>query len=715
MSSKKNVTIIIVAAVIISMSFLGTVNVSAASTVSRSQTALTLTTSNVSPAVKEKFTLSGTLTANGAPIANGLILLYRSSSSGSSNVVDTAKTAADGSYSLSNTLNSAALYQYYVKYMGSTKYLSSSSPTVTVTVTVLAASTQSTKPAPTATAKPAPTATATPAPTATATPTAATTVKQATITPTPTPSAVMSTGNATALGAVTVVQGQNFTIPLQSNPSTGYHWVPTYDNSTITLISRAFASSVSTESAIVGAGGTDLFTFQGTKQGTSIITFNNISPSNQTANSLTATVTVTAVDPIPTATKQKSVISIFASNNNPAVNQPYTIYGVLQDGNTDAPLAGQPITLTVSIGQFGRAGAVANMSTTTDTKGAYSFTTSNAAQGSYVPSVDFNNPSSGYLESSQMTWVMVGNLTPVKLTLSITPTNPAAGQSFTMSGTLTDASGNRLPNKALNIDCQIPDGSWHFRANIKTDANGDYSWTYSGGEQNQGQYYYEVIFFGDDTYSTNTTVQELAIGTLTPVTLTLNTNIANPGTGQSFTLSGKLTDANGNPLSGKEIDLYDTDTFGITNTKYTDQNGAYFFVLSEDVSGYHLYNVNFIGDQTYAYKVASLTVTVGTLASATVNTTTSNANPTADQSFTLSGYLKDSAMGTPISGATVILMRADPSGQWSEAGTASTNANGVYTFTRSESQGGHYWYYVYFAGDTKHATTSSYGAGVQVG
>ena len=83
MSSKKNVTIIIVAAVIISMSFLGTVNVSAASTVSRSQTALTLTTSNVSPAVKEKFTLSGTLTANGAPIANGLILLYSSSSSGS--------------------------------------------------------------------------------------------------------------------------------------------------------------------------------------------------------------------------------------------------------------------------------------------------------------------------------------------------------------------------------------------------------------------------------------------------------------------------------------------------------------------------------------------------------------------------------------------------------------------------------------------------------
>jgi predicted secreted protein len=94
--------------------------------------------------------------------------------------------------------------------------------------------------------------------------------------------------------AALVSQGQNFTIQLQSNPSTGYHWEPTYDNSTITLLNRAFASSVSTESAIVGAGGTDLFTFQGTKQGTSIITFNNISPSNATAYSASYTIVIQA-------------------------------------------------------------------------------------------------------------------------------------------------------------------------------------------------------------------------------------------------------------------------------------------------------------------------------------------------------------------------------------------------------------------------------------
>jgi Predicted secreted protein len=104
-----------------------------------------------------------------------------------------------------------------------------------------------------------------------------------------------TSSNVTQGSAVLVSQGQNFTIQLQSNPSTGYQWEPTYDNSTITLVNRAFASVVSTVSpTIVGASGTDLLTFQGTKQGTSVITFNNISPSNQTTNSFSYTVVITS-------------------------------------------------------------------------------------------------------------------------------------------------------------------------------------------------------------------------------------------------------------------------------------------------------------------------------------------------------------------------------------------------------------------------------------
>ncbi|MGZ7124148.1 MAG: protease inhibitor I42 family protein [Halobacteriota archaeon] len=104
-----------------------------------------------------------------------------------------------------------------------------------------------------------------------------------------------TTSNVTQGNAALVSQGQNFTIRLQSNPSSGSDWQPTFDNSSITLVNRAFAGGVSTSSATVaGAAGTDLFTFQAVKQGTSVITFNNANATtNQTMNSTTYTVVIT--------------------------------------------------------------------------------------------------------------------------------------------------------------------------------------------------------------------------------------------------------------------------------------------------------------------------------------------------------------------------------------------------------------------------------------
>jgi len=113
-------------------------------------------------------------------------------------------------------------------------------------------------------------------------------------TPSPSPGSTTAVaGNGTALGNATVIdvmQGQNFTMQLQSNPSTGYHWEPTYDNSTITLVNRAFITG---STPVPGAPGADVFTFQGTKTGSSVITFNYISPANETTNSVNYTITCT--------------------------------------------------------------------------------------------------------------------------------------------------------------------------------------------------------------------------------------------------------------------------------------------------------------------------------------------------------------------------------------------------------------------------------------
>lgn len=99
--------------------------------------------------------------------------------------------------------------------------------------------------------------------------------------PTPTPSGQQ----------IAVAQGQTFTIALSANPSTGYHWTPTFDAGALSLESQTFVSNA-TPTRLVGVGGTDLFTFQALRAGTTSITFDYVSPGGQTTQSVNYTVLV---------------------------------------------------------------------------------------------------------------------------------------------------------------------------------------------------------------------------------------------------------------------------------------------------------------------------------------------------------------------------------------------------------------------------------------
>jgi hypothetical protein len=88
----------------------------------------------------------------------------------------------------------------------------------------------------------------------------------------------------------------------------------------------------------------------------------------------------------------------------------------------------------------------------------------------------------------------------------------------------------------------------------------------------------------------------------------------------------------------------------------------------------------------------------GDITPTTLTITTSNTTPAVSQSFTLSGTLK--AGTTPIPGKSIVLRRGDPSGIWTTANTTTTDANGAYTFTQSESTQGNYYFITQFTGDT---------------
>ena len=64
---------------------------------------------------------------------------------------------------------------------------------------------------------------------------------------------------------ITVKKGQEFTIILESNPTTGYQWIPTFNTSIIKLVSHNFQPSTT---KLMGSPGTDIFKFKATNQGT---------------------------------------------------------------------------------------------------------------------------------------------------------------------------------------------------------------------------------------------------------------------------------------------------------------------------------------------------------------------------------------------------------------------------------------------------------------
>jgi len=98
--------------------------------------------------------------------------------------------------------------------------------------------------------------------------------------------------NETHREPITAVQGQNFTITLRSNPSTGYHWEPQFDSTALSLTDSVFVSDPNPHN-LVGVPGSQVFTFQGLAKGTTTITFNNISPAQSVTEQAIYVVTVT--------------------------------------------------------------------------------------------------------------------------------------------------------------------------------------------------------------------------------------------------------------------------------------------------------------------------------------------------------------------------------------------------------------------------------------
>lgn len=140
----------------------------------------------------------------------------------------------------------------------------------------------------------------------------------------------------------------------------------------------------------------------------------------------------------------------------------------------------------------------------------------------------------------------------------------------TISGTVTDENGTRLGG--VEVRLYNENDSWDYLNSITTDSFGDYSFfgvgtgryklKFDGGETSHGSEWYN-----DKTDFWNADVVEVT----DPAEVTgINAMLATGGS-----ISGKVTDVNGNPITWYDIELYDSNGSYLSRHSINSTDGTY--------------------------------------------------------------------------------------------------------------------------------------------
>lgn len=262
---------------------------------------------------------------------------------------------------------------------------------------------------------------------------------------------------------------------------------------------------------------------------------------------------------IPTA--PANVLVTIPSTVNTGENVP--VSGTVQDKYAN-PIPNVPVKIDGAL-----SGTV-----TTDENGQFTGTLTPGTSGSVTATVGGQTVSISTPTGTPVTSVTVVSSTPTKVTMT-KPSTVVSGKYYAVSGTLLDQKGQPIANKTISF-------AGSMSGTITTNAYGQYSGSLRANSTGSITAKVGTTVVGITT-PTGSTITSVYVSPPAPVVGTTPKNVTIKAFGfSSITISGKITDASGNPVPNAKITLQksyygDYWSSGTLQSGYTDSNGNYSF------------------------------------------------------------------------------------------------------------------------------------------
>ena len=362
-----------------------------------------------------------------------------------------------------------------------------------------------------------------------------------------------------------------------------------------------------------------------------------------------------------------TVVTLSPSNQVGIVGGTVTVTATVynQFGPQNVPAQNVPVTLTVT-------GANATTATsTTNSQGQASFTLTGTNAGTSTAVVTNGSNTSN---DATVDWI---STTAADFTLSPTSINAAVGSTQSWTAKVTDTDGN--PIAGVTVDYQVAG------VNAKnptlagtTNASGQVTFSHTGTNAGSDT----VTAFTDFNSNTQLDTGELSATSqahwAAPASISISPTSTTTATGSALVLTATVLDGSGDALAGVVVNFSITGANPTSGHATTDAEGHATF----SDPGTHT------GTDTVTAAVPSLTSATATIQWVTGSTTlilsASNGTPDVNSQVTITGTLKDSS-GHAIPNVKVYFT---VTGANTKSGSATTDANGVATFTYTGTANG---------------------------